>query len=61
MCLCSSVCVCLWLREMFIRLQHDNKMLSVQQEDFEREKISSLQDQLEDAQRTRSELDTENR
>ncbi|XP_040040570.2 protein Hook homolog 1 [Gasterosteus aculeatus] len=48
-------------REMFIRLQHDNKMLSVQQEDFEREKISSLQDQLEDAQRTRSELDTENR
>lgn len=46
---------------MFIRLQHDNKMLRVQQEDFEREKISSLQDQLEDAQRTRSELDTENR
>nr|XP_040040571.1 protein Hook homolog 1 isoform X2 [Gasterosteus aculeatus aculeatus] len=48
-------------REMFIRLQHDNKMLRVQQEDFEREKISSLQNQLEDAQRTRSELDTENR
>ncbi|KAL6107461.1 hook1 [Pungitius sinensis] len=48
-------------RESFIRLQHENKMLRVQQEDFEREKILSLQDQLEDAQRTRSELDTENR
>ncbi|KAM8873894.1 protein Hook homolog 1 isoform 2-T2 [Spinachia spinachia] len=48
-------------RESFIRLQHDNKLLRVQQDDFEREKISSLQDQLEDAQRTTSELDTENR
>ncbi|KAA8589287.1 hypothetical protein FQN60_012652 [Etheostoma spectabile] len=48
-------------RERFIRLQHENKMLRVQQEDCEREKIATLQAQLEEAHKTRSELDTENR
>lgn len=48
-------------REKFIRLQHENKMLRVQQEECEREKIAGLQTQLEEAHKTRSELDTENR
>ncbi|KAF1385929.1 hypothetical protein PFLUV_G00112870 [Perca fluviatilis] len=48
-------------RERFIRLQHENKMLRVQQEECEREKIATLQAQLEEAHKTRSELDTENR
>ncbi|XP_019752520.1 protein Hook homolog 1 [Hippocampus comes] len=48
-------------REKFIRLQHENRMLRVQQEEFEREKIASLQAQLEDAHKSRSQLDTENR
>ncbi|XP_044056762.1 protein Hook homolog 1 isoform X3 [Siniperca chuatsi] len=48
-------------REKFIRLQHENKMLRVQQEECEREKIASLQAQLGEAHKTRSELDTENR
>ncbi|KAK5930934.1 hypothetical protein CgunFtcFv8_027129 [Champsocephalus gunnari] len=48
-------------REKFIRLQHENKMLRVQQEELEGEKISALQAQLEEAHKTRSELDTENR
>ncbi|XP_042272383.1 protein Hook homolog 1 [Thunnus maccoyii] len=48
-------------REKFIRLQHENKMLRVQQEECEREKIAALQAQLQEAHKTRSELDTENR
>ncbi|KAL1022535.1 hypothetical protein UPYG_G00028990 [Umbra pygmaea] len=48
-------------REKFIRLQHENKMLRVQQEGSENEKISELQMLLEEAHRTRAELDTENR
>ncbi|XP_077459360.1 protein Hook homolog 1-like isoform X1 [Stigmatopora argus] len=48
-------------REKFIRLQHENRMLRVQQEEFEREKIASLQSQLENAHKSRSRLDTENR
>ncbi|XP_071343491.1 protein Hook homolog 1 [Trachinotus anak] len=48
-------------REKFIRLQHENKMLRVQQEECEQEKIAALQAQLEEAHKTRSELDTENR
>ncbi|XP_072537866.1 protein Hook homolog 1 [Salminus brasiliensis] len=48
-------------REKFIRLQHENKMLRVQQEDSENERIAELQVHLEDARRARSELDTENR
>ncbi|KAM3915289.1 protein Hook homolog 1 isoform 1-T1 [Leptodactylus fuscus] len=48
-------------REMFIRLQHENKMLRVQQEGSENERIAELQDQLEEKQRKMSELETENR
>ncbi|KAM4629227.1 protein Hook homolog 1 isoform 1-T1 [Polymixia lowei] len=48
-------------REKFIRLQHENKMLRVQQEDCEKEKMADLKAQLEEAHRTRSELDTDNR
>ncbi|XP_069837423.1 protein Hook homolog 1 [Dendropsophus ebraccatus] len=48
-------------REMFIRLQHENKMLRVQQEGSENERIADLQVQLEEKQRTMSELETENR
>lgn len=54
------VCSCPY-REKFIRLQHENKMLRVQQEGSENDKISDLQTLLEEAHRTRSELDTENR
>uniref|UniRef100_A0AAQ5XNJ1 Calponin-homology (CH) domain-containing protein n=1 Tax=Amphiprion ocellaris TaxID=80972 RepID=A0AAQ5XNJ1_AMPOC len=49
------------VEEKFIRLQHENKMLRVQQEECERERIAALQAQLEEAHKTRSELDTENR
>ncbi|XP_062858195.1 protein Hook homolog 1 [Trichomycterus rosablanca] len=48
-------------REKFIRLQHENKMLRVQQEDSENERIIELQMQLEEERRSRSKLDTENR
>ncbi|XP_061593785.1 protein Hook homolog 1 [Cololabis saira] len=48
-------------REKFMRLQHENKMLRVQQEEFQQEKIATLQAQLEEAEKTRSKLDTENR
>ncbi|XP_058887460.1 protein Hook homolog 1-like isoform X2 [Acipenser ruthenus] len=48
-------------REKFIRLQHENKMLRVQQEGSENERIAALQGQLEEAHRSRSELETENR
>lgn len=48
-------------REKFIRLQHENKMLRVQQEEHQEEKITALQTQLEESHKTRSELDTENR
>lgn len=42
-----------------MRLQHENKMLRVQQEESERETIVALQTQLEEAHKSRSELDTE--
>uniref|UniRef100_A0A8C7G053 Hook microtubule tethering protein 1 n=1 Tax=Oncorhynchus kisutch TaxID=8019 RepID=A0A8C7G053_ONCKI len=48
-------------REKIIRLQHENKMLRVQQEGSENDKISELQTLLEVAHRTCSELDTDNR
>ncbi|KAM5148970.1 protein Hook homolog 1 [Mantella aurantiaca] len=48
-------------REMFIRLQHENKMLRVQQEGSENERITELQTQLEEKQRKMSEMETENR
>ncbi|MEQ2300460.1 Protein Hook 1, partial [Ameca splendens] len=48
-------------REKFMRLQHENKMLRVQQEEYEQEKIVTLQTQLGEAEKTHSKLDTENR
>uniref|UniRef100_A0A672KNN1 Protein Hook homolog 1-like n=1 Tax=Sinocyclocheilus grahami TaxID=75366 RepID=A0A672KNN1_SINGR len=48
-------------REKFIRLQHENKMLRLQQEESENERITELQELLEEARRGRSQLDTENR
>ncbi|XP_052391939.1 protein Hook homolog 1-like [Carassius gibelio] len=48
-------------REKFIRLQHENKMLRLQQEELENERVTELQEQLEEARRGRSQLDTENR
>uniref|UniRef100_A0A8C1LVX3 Hook microtubule-tethering protein 1 n=1 Tax=Cyprinus carpio TaxID=7962 RepID=A0A8C1LVX3_CYPCA len=48
-------------QEKFIRLQHENKMLRLQQEESENERITELQEQLEEARRARSQLDTENR
>ncbi|KFO84272.1 Protein Hook 1, partial [Buceros rhinoceros silvestris] len=48
-------------REMFIRLQHENKMLLLQQEGSENERIAELQEQLEQKRRTVNELETEKR
>ncbi|XP_069794620.1 protein Hook homolog 1-like isoform X2 [Narcine bancroftii] len=48
-------------REKFIRLQHENKMLRLQQEGSEHERISILQKLLDEANRTNNELKTENR
>uniref|UniRef100_A0A670I2J3 Hook microtubule tethering protein 1 n=1 Tax=Podarcis muralis TaxID=64176 RepID=A0A670I2J3_PODMU len=48
-------------REMFIRLQHENKMLHLQQEGSENEQIVELQEKLEQKHRTINELETENR
>uniref|UniRef100_A0A671L9V9 Protein Hook homolog 1-like n=1 Tax=Sinocyclocheilus anshuiensis TaxID=1608454 RepID=A0A671L9V9_9TELE len=48
-------------REKFIRLQHENKMLRLQQEESENERITELQELLEEARRGRNQLDTENR
>ncbi|KAM4640802.1 protein Hook homolog 1 [Discoglossus pictus] len=48
-------------REMFIRLQHENKMLRVQQEGSENQRIVELEGELEENRRKMSELETENR
>ncbi|KFQ51221.1 PREDICTED: protein Hook homolog 1, partial [Nestor notabilis] len=48
-------------REMFIRLQHENKMLLLKQEGSENERITELQEQLEQKHRTVNELETEKR
>ncbi|KAL4634975.1 hypothetical protein GN956_G14438 [Arapaima gigas] len=48
-------------REKFIRLQHENKMLRLEREGSENERIAELQLQLEEAHRHRSELETVNR
>lgn len=44
-----------------IRLQHENKMLKIAQEGSDNEKIALLQSLLEDANRRKIELETENR
>lgn len=46
---------------MFIRLQHENKMLVLQQEGSENERIVELQEQLEQKHRIVNELETEKR
>uniref|UniRef100_A0A672ZNT5 Protein Hook homolog 3 n=1 Tax=Sphaeramia orbicularis TaxID=375764 RepID=A0A672ZNT5_9TELE len=48
-------------REHLIRLQHENKMLKLAQEGSDNEKIALLQSLLEDANRRKNELETENR
>ncbi|XP_074121898.1 protein Hook homolog 1 isoform X2 [Sminthopsis crassicaudata] len=48
-------------REVFIRLQHENKMLRLQQEGSENERIAELQEQLEQKHRKTSEMETEQR
>ncbi|XP_032152732.1 protein Hook homolog 1 isoform X1 [Sapajus apella] len=48
-------------REVFIRLQHENKMLRLQQEGSENERIEELQEQLEQKHRKMNELETEQR
>ena len=52
--------VCFY-REHLIRLQHENKMLKLAQEGSDNEKIALLQSLLEDANRRKNELETENR
>uniref|UniRef100_A0A669DXJ6 Hook microtubule tethering protein 3 n=1 Tax=Oreochromis niloticus TaxID=8128 RepID=A0A669DXJ6_ORENI len=49
------------LIEHVIRLQHENKMLKLAQEGSDNEKIALLQSLLEDANRRKNELETENR
>uniref|UniRef100_A0A3P9KNW4 Protein Hook homolog 3 n=1 Tax=Oryzias latipes TaxID=8090 RepID=A0A3P9KNW4_ORYLA len=49
------------MREHVIRLQHENKMLKLAQEGSDNEKIVLLQSLLEDANRRKNELETENR
>ncbi|XP_038608308.1 protein Hook homolog 1 [Tachyglossus aculeatus] len=48
-------------RELFIRLQHENKMLRLQQEGSENERIAQLQEELEEKQRKTNRLETEQR
>ncbi|XP_077398375.1 protein Hook homolog 3 isoform X2 [Vanacampus margaritifer] len=49
------------IREHLIRLQHENKMLKLAQEGSDNEKIALLQSLLEDSNRRKNELETENR
>ncbi|XP_075595065.1 protein Hook homolog 3-like isoform X5 [Balearica regulorum gibbericeps] len=48
-------------REKLIRLQHENKMLKLNQEDFDNEKITLLQSLLDGTNLRKNELETENR
>uniref|UniRef100_A0A7N8X1F1 Protein Hook homolog 3 n=1 Tax=Mastacembelus armatus TaxID=205130 RepID=A0A7N8X1F1_9TELE len=57
---CSVFLLCVY-REHLIRLQHENKMLKLAQEGSDNEKIALLQSLLEDANRRKNELETENR
>ncbi|KAH0506077.1 Protein Hook-like protein 3 [Microtus ochrogaster] len=49
------------IREKLIRLQHENKMLKINQEGSDNEKIALLQSLLDDANLRKNELETENR
>ena len=57
----DSATVYIFYREHLIRLQHENKMLKLAQEGSDNEKIALLQSLLEDANRRKNELETENR
>lgn len=57
----TSLCLLCFYREHLIRLQHENKMLKLAQEGSDNEKIALLQSLLEDANRRKNELETENR
>lgn len=48
-------------REKLIRLQHENKILKLNQEGSDNEKIALLQSLLDDANLRKNELETENR
>lgn len=48
-------------RERLIRLQHENKMLKLNQEGSDNEQIALLKSLLEDANVRKNELETENR
>ncbi|OBS64503.1 hypothetical protein A6R68_06958, partial [Neotoma lepida] len=48
------------IREKLIRLQHENKMLKINQEGSDNEKIALLQSLLDDANLRKNELETEN-
>ncbi|KAG8454885.1 hypothetical protein GDO86_001201 [Hymenochirus boettgeri] len=49
------------IKEKLIRLQHENKMLKINQEGSDNEKISLLQSLLDDANMRKNELETEQR
>ncbi|XP_053341302.1 protein Hook homolog 3 isoform X1 [Clarias gariepinus] len=49
------------IRERFIRLQHENKMLKLNQEGSDNEQIALLKSLLEDANARKNELESENR
>ncbi|XP_075595063.1 protein Hook homolog 3-like isoform X3 [Balearica regulorum gibbericeps] len=49
------------IKEKLIRLQHENKMLKLNQEDFDNEKITLLQSLLDGTNLRKNELETENR
>nr|XP_015218583.1 PREDICTED: protein Hook homolog 3 isoform X3 [Lepisosteus oculatus] len=49
------------IRERLIRLQHENRMLKINQEGSDNEQIALLQSLLEDANSRKNELETENR
>uniref|UniRef100_A0A8C9AUX8 Protein Hook homolog 3 n=1 Tax=Prolemur simus TaxID=1328070 RepID=A0A8C9AUX8_PROSS len=49
------------IREKLIRLQHENRMLKINQEGSDNEKIALLQSLLDDANLRKNELETENR
>lgn len=52
--------VCCFFRETVVRLQSENKMLCVQEENY-RQKLVEVQAQLEGAQRSRNTLETQDR
>ena len=56
--MCCTGCV-IYSREKVIRLQHENKMLRMQQSDMESEQGQLLQSMLDDANTRRNELESD--